>query len=58
MADKEINDQEKFKNEINQLKALYEDPQPGLISWHTLERERLQTVFNLLHKNGFRPTGE
>ena len=57
MTDPEkLTDPEKVENEARLLIALWDDPHPGLIAWCGIERERLQTIFNLLHKNGFEPT--
>lgn len=53
-----LSDPVKIENEARLLIALWDDPQPGLFTWCEIERDRLQTIFNLLHKNGFEPTEE
>ena len=38
---------EKMKDEVNKLKALLDDPQPGLFTWHGFVDERIKSINKL-----------
>lgn len=44
---------EKVIKVITKLYGLYQDPQPGLITWLSFEHENLHKLYYLLKKLGF-----